>query len=131
MVIDTSALVAILLREPEAERLLNAIFAADRRCVGAPTVVEATAVMRAKRGPSGVVAFDALLHELDVEIVPMSKNAARLASDAYCRYGKGVGSPSVLNNGDCLSYGVASDLGEPLLFKGDDFPQTDLDVVAY
>lgn len=131
MVIDTSALIALLLSEPESDRLLDAILASDRRLVGAATVVEATAVMRAKGGPAGVVAFDALLQALEVEVVAMSKDAARWASDAYCRYGKGVGAPGVLNYGDCLSYGVAKDLGEPLLFKGDDFPQTDVDAVRY
>ena len=131
MVIDTSALIAILLSEREAERILGAVLNADRRYVGAPTVVEATAVMCAKRGPAGVVALDALLHELDVETVAMSKEAARLASDAYCRYGKGVGSPGVLNYGDCLAYAIAADMREPLLFKGDDFSVTDIAAVEY
>ncbi|HET9983805.1 MAG TPA: type II toxin-antitoxin system VapC family toxin [Longimicrobiales bacterium] len=131
MVIDTSAVLVLLLAEPESDRVLEAILASERRLVGAPTLVEAAAVMRAKRGPSGVIALDALLQELDIEVVAMSKEAARLASDAYCRYGKGVGSPGVLNYGDCLAYGVARDLQEPLLFKGDDFGRTDVDAVAY
>jgi ribonuclease VapC len=131
MVIDTSALIAILLREEEAARIVDSIAADPLRVVGGPTLVEASAVMLGKRGPQGVVALDALLHDLDIEIVPMSKDAARLARDAYARYGKGVGSPGVLNFGDCLSYGVAKDRNEPLLFKGEDFPQTDVSAVHY
>jgi ribonuclease VapC len=131
MVIDTSALIAILLREEEAARIVDSIAADPLRVVGGPTLVEASAVMLGKRGPQGVVALDALLHDLDIEIVPMSKDAARLARDAYARYGKGVGSPGVLNFGDCLSYGVAKDRNEPLLFKGEDFPQTDISAVQY
>jgi ribonuclease VapC len=131
MVIDTSALIAILLREEEAARIVDSIAADPLRVVGGPTLVEASAVMLGKRGPQGVVALDALLHDLDIEIVPMSKDAARLARDAYARYGKGVGSPGVLNFGDCLSYGVAKDRNEPLLFKGEDFPQTDVSAVQY
>jgi len=131
MVIDTSALIAILLREEEAARIVDSIAADPLRVVGGPTLVEASAVMLGKRGPQGVVALDALLHDLDIEIVPMSKDAARLARDAYARYGKGVGSPGVLNYGDCLSYGVAKDRNEPLLFQGEDFPQTDISAVHW
>lgn len=131
MVIDTSALIAILLDEPEADRLVEAIAAAATRAVGGPTLVEASAVMLANRGPEGVVALDALLHALDIDIVAMSREASRLARDAYARYGKGVGSPAVLNYGDCLSYGVAVEAGERLLFKGDDFARTDIAAVPY
>jgi ribonuclease VapC len=131
VVIDTSALIALLFGEPEASRLADAIAAEANRVIGGPTLVEVSAVMLAKRGPQGVVALDALLHDLDIEIVPMSREAARLARDAYARYGKGVGSPGVLNYGDCLSYGVARDLGERLLFKGDDFPNTDISAVPW
>jgi ribonuclease VapC len=79
-----------------------------------------------RRGPEGVVALDALLHELGIEMVSVSGDAGRIAADAYFRYGKGIGSPGVLNFGDCLSYGVAMAAGEPLLYKGDDFSPTDV-----
>jgi ribonuclease VapC len=131
MVIDTSAIVAILLREAEADRLLAAIVEDSRRMMGAPTFVELSAVMLAKRGPQGAVALEALLRELEIETVPMSGEAARFARDGYARYGKGVGSPAVLNYGDCLAYGVARDLGERLLFKGEDFARTDVAAVPY
>jgi ribonuclease VapC len=131
MVLDTSALLAILLAEPESQAMVRAVAEDERRLVGAPTLVEASAVMLAKKGGAGEVALDALLERLGVDVVPMSVGAARLARLAYARFGKGVGDPAVLNYGDCLSYGVAMAEREPLLFKGDDFAHTDVAVVAY
>lgn len=131
MVIDSSALVAILLAEPEAGRLVQAVVTAEARVIPAPTLVEAAAVMLARRGAAGEIALDALVQRLEIEIVPMSSDAAMAARRAYRRYGKGVGSPGVLNYGDCLSYGVATSRGEPLLFKGDDFTKTDVAVASY
>jgi ribonuclease VapC len=124
MVIDTSALLAILLSEPEALAFTEEIAAADRRLVGAPTLVEAAAVILARKGGDGVIALDALLSRLGIEVVPMSPVAAEFACEAYSRYGKGVGSPGVLNHGDVLAIGVARAEDEPLLFKGEDFRRT-------
>lgn len=126
MVIDTSALLAILLSETDALVLVDEIAAAERRLVGAPTLVEATAVMLARKGKEGVIALDALLSRLGVEVVPMSVEAAEFAREAYGRYGRGVGSPGVLNYGDVLAYGVARAADEPLLSKGEDFSRTDI-----
>lgn len=131
MVIDTSALLAVLLAEPEAEDLVAAILADDSRMIGAPTIVEAAAVMLARKGPQGEIALDALLQRLGMTVVEMSPAAAMEARRAYGRFGKGVGTPAVLNYGDCLSYGIASTLEEPLLFKGNDFMETDISAVAY
>lgn len=131
MVLDTSALVAILLSEPEAESMVRALARDESRLLGAPTLVEAAAVMYAKKGPGGEVALDALLERSDIRILPMSLAAARLTRLAYGRFGKGVGDPGVLNYGDCLTYGVAMSEGEPLLFKGDDFSQTDVEAVPH
>ena len=131
MVVDTSALVAILFGETESSRMIAAIVAADARRVGAPTLVEASAVMVAKKGPGGEIALDALLERLDLEVVPMTADGAVHARNAYRQFGKGVGTPGVLNYGDCLSYGVARQLGERLLFKGDDFPRTDVEPAEY
>lgn len=131
MVIDSSALVAILLREPETQRLLAAIVDAPAPVVGAPTLVEATAVLLGRRGVPGEIGLDALLQRLRIEVVPMTVGAAEAARRAYKRYGKGVGDPGVLNFGDCLSYGVAVDRGVPLLFKGDDFSRTDVEQAKY
>jgi len=126
MVIDSSALVAILLGEPESPRLVKAIATAPVRVVGAPTVVETAAVLLARKGTAGEVALDALLQRLDIRVVPMTADAAVAARSAYQRYGKGVGSPGVLNYGDCLAYGVAVASGDTLLFTGEDFSQTDV-----
>lgn len=126
MVIDASALIAILLGEAPADDLVGAIAADDTRLVGGPTLVEASAVMVARKGPQGEIALDALLQRLHIEVVGMSPEAAAFARGAYARFGKGVGSPGVLNFGDCLSYGVARAADEPLLFTGDDFPRTDI-----
>ncbi len=131
MVIDTSALVAILLDESEAVRLVTAIVEAESRLVGTPTLVETAAVMHARKGPGGEIALDALLERLDIGLVALSADGARLARLGYARFGKGVGSPGVLNYGDCLAYGVAMAAREPLLFKGEDFGQTDVGVAAY
>ncbi len=131
MVIDTSALVAILLRESEAPRLVKAIMSAEQAVVGTPSLVEAAAVMLAKKGPGGEVALDALLVRLGIDSEPFTADAARLARLAYSRFGKGVGSPGVLNYGDCLAYGMAMASREPLLFKGDDFSETDVTPAEY
>jgi ribonuclease VapC len=131
VVLDTSALLAILLNEPEAAPMLRAVARDGVRLLGAPTLVEAAAVMHARKGPGGEVALDALLEHLDVRLVEMSVTAAKLARLAYARFGKSVGDPAVLNFGDCLSYGVAMAEREPLLFKGDDFARTDVRAVSY
>lgn len=131
MVIDTSALLAILFGEPEATRLIDAIDRDPTPLIGAPTLVEAGAVMLGKKGPTGAVALDALMQRLDITVEPFSETAADFARSAYSRYGKGVGGPAVLNYGDCLSYGVAQAMSQPLLFKGDDFPETDVLVASY
>jgi ribonuclease VapC len=131
MVLDTSALLAILFGEPEAEGMVRAIAGDETRLIGTATLVEASAVMQARKGPGGDVALDALLRRMSVETVPVSEPAATLARLAYGRFGKGIGSPGVLNFGDCLSYGVAMALREPLLFKGEDFSRTDVAAVKY
>ena len=131
MVIDTSVLIAILLDEPGAMTFVDAIAVAATRRVGAPTLVEAAAVMLARKGPNGGIALDALLQRLEIEVVPMSVDAAALARSAYARFGKGIGAPAVLNYGDCLAYGVAVDMREPLLFAGEDFRKTDVVAAEY
>lgn len=101
---------------------MQAIAADPSRLVGGPPLVEASAVMLGRKGAQGEIALDALLQRLEIRIVPFTPEAAAHTRSAYRRYGKEVGAPSVLNYGGCLSYGTALALGEPLLFKGDDFP---------
>ncbi|MEQ9400424.1 MAG: type II toxin-antitoxin system VapC family toxin [Longimicrobiales bacterium] len=127
MVIDSSALIAILLGEPGSDDLVRTIARAGERMVGAPTWVEASAVMRARKGPGGELALDALMERMTIQIVPLSVDAARLARLGYARFGKGIGDPAVLNYGDCLAYGTAMAAARPLLFVGDDFVHTDVD----
>jgi len=131
MLLDTSALLAILFDEPEASSMVRAVAKDPTRLVGAPTLVEASAVLTARKGSGGEIALDALLERMKIEVVPMSVDAARLARLAYARFGKGIGDPAVLNYGDCLSYGIAMAAREPLLFKGEDFARTDVPAVAY
>lgn len=99
--------------------------------MGAPTLVEASAVAVARKDPGGEVALDGLLERLVAEVVELSVPAARIARFACSRYGEGASDLPVLNFGDCLSYGVAVELRELLLFKGDDFLRTDIEVASY
>jgi len=131
VIIDTSAVVAIVLDEPESTALVSAISAAPLRLIAAPTLVEASAVLHGRKGPGGDVALDALLQRLSIQIVDMNATAATFARDAFRRFGKGIGNPAVLNYGDCLVYGVAMATGLPLLCKGTDFAQTDVARVPY
>lgn len=131
VIIDTSALIAILFDEPPAARLVDAIAAAESCRVGAPTLVETAAVMNVRKGPAGEIALDALLARLGIVVAPFTADAAAGARAAYQRFGGGVRSPGVLNFGDCLAYGVAKAAGEPLLFVGDDFARTDVEVAHY
>lgn len=131
MVIDTSAVLAILLNEPEADALVRAISGSTERKIAAPSLVEASAVLFARKGPAGDLALDALLQRLSIVTVPMSAEAAQYAREAFRRFGKGSGNPAALNFGDCLAYGVAAATGMALLFKGDDFKRTDIAAVTY
>lgn len=126
MIIDTSALVAILRDEPEAEICARAIESAAERRVSAVNFVEAAVVIDGSRDPVASRRFDDLLREAGVLIEPVTEIQARLARDAYRDFGRGSGHPARLNFGDCFAYALAKVTGEPLLFKGDDFTQTDL-----
>ena len=125
MVIDTSALVAILLGEPEAEVLAAAIAADPRRLVSSFTLLEAGVVMGARKGESGGRELDLLLHRIQAVIVNMTAEHAELARRAWRQFGRGR-HPAALNLGDCCSYALSRFSGEPLLFKGEDFGQTDV-----
>jgi ribonuclease VapC len=125
MVVDSSALIAILRGEPEEPAFRNAIRTAPNRLLGAPTRVEASMVALGRRGEPGLEQMQALIERLKLEVVPFSDDHARLAIEALRRFGKGR-HPAGLNYGDCFSYALAKATGEPLLFKGDDFSQTDI-----
>jgi len=130
MVLDTSALMAMLLGEPSAERIIAAVEADTRRFVSAGTVVEASLVMLGRYGEAGDPLLDRLLRSLGAEVVAVDEEQVALARDAALRYGRGR-SPAALNFGDCFSYALAVARAEPLLFVGDDFPKTDVEVCAW
>lgn len=130
MVIDTSALVALLNMEPEAARLAAALEADPVRLISAATVLEAGLVIESRYGPDGARELDLLLAKAAVRIEAVSAEQAELAREAWRRYGKGR-HPAGLNFGDCFSYALSRSSGEALLFKGDDFVHTDIAVVSY
>ena len=134
MVLDTSALVAILQDEPGSDVLTRAVRDASSRRASSATLVEAGIVMQARHGDAGSRALNALLTRSAVEIVPLTAAHADLARDAFRRFGKGR-HPAGLNFGDCFAYALAVALavalGEPLLFVGSDFGQTDVDVAEW
>ena len=128
MVIDTSAVIAILFGEPEAESFAQALADDPKRLMSAFNVLETGIVVEAKKGESGGRELDLLLHRARIEIVSMNEDQVELARSAWRNYGKG-NHPAGLNIGDCCAYALAKYAGEPLLFKGDDFNQTDIQTV--
>jgi ribonuclease VapC len=128
MVVDSSAFVALLLGEPEQERFARVLASAAELWVSAFSVLETAIVVADKKGPQGLLTWDALLLRLQVQVVPMTAIHATVARDAWLRFGKGR-HPAALNIGDCCSYAVARHAGLPLLAKGADFPLTDLELV--
>lgn len=125
MVIDTSAIVAIALNEPDAAELEVRIADDPVRLISAATVFEATIVLETRLGDAGGREFDLWLLKIGAEIVPVDAEQAGAARRAWRRYGKGRHA-AALNYGDCFSYALAHTRGEPLLFKGEDFAKTDL-----
>jgi ribonuclease VapC len=126
MIVDTSAIVAILRDEPDADLFANAIAEARIRRVSAVTFVEAAAVIDGSRDPVASRRFDEFFREGDFTIEAVTIEQARIARDAYKDFGKGSGHAARLNFGDCFSYALSKTLDEPLLFKGQDFSKTDL-----
>jgi ribonuclease VapC len=127
MVVDTSALIAILLQEEDARTYADAIAAAATAALSAASYVE-LAIVSLSRGVRGRAELDATLADGAIEIVPVTLDQARIAAGAYERYGKGR-HPAALNFGDCFAYALAQSRGEPLLFKGTDFGLTDVSSV--
>ena len=130
MTIDTSALIAILLGEPEAELFALAIADDPKRLISTYTALETGIVIEAKKGQAGGREFDLLIHQAKIEIVPLTAEQFEIARSAWRKFGKGR-HPAGLNIGDCCSYALAKCAGEPLLFKGGDFSQTDIETVHW
>jgi len=125
MVIDTSALVAILFGESEALSFTRAVADDSRKLISTFNALETGIVIEARKGEAGGRELDLLLHRAQIEIVAMNADQAELARTAWRKYGKG-NHPAGLNIGDCCAYALAKYSGEPLLFKGNDFSQTDI-----
>lgn len=125
MIVETSAVVAVVLGEPDAERFVDALTVPALRLISAANVVEAGIVVEARQGPDAARDLAHLLEEVAIEVEPVDAAQAQLAVDAWRRFGKGR-HPAGLNLGDCFAYALARYRGEPLLFKGNDFTQTDV-----
>jgi ribonuclease VapC len=126
IVVDASALIAILEKEPEGDRFLQAIHGANRAVVSALTLLEAGMVMRGRRGPEGLNSLMVLIEGTATQILPFDAGQLQAALGAFDRYGKGIHPQARLNLGDCVSYALAKTMNAPLLFKGDDFRATDV-----
>lgn len=128
MVLDTSAILAILLNEPEIDPFSAAIENDPVRLLSAASLVEAAMVMESRYGEPGGRELDLLLQTIGIEVVSLDARQAEVARHAFRRFGKGRHAAS-LNFGDCFSYALSQVSGEPLLFKGDDFSRTDVRTV--
>lgn len=126
MIVDTSALIAILRDEPEATAFATALAASPSTRMSAGSYLEAAIVVDASGDPVLSARLDQLVSIAEIEIVPVDADAARTARTAYRDYGRGSGHSARLNFGDCFAYALARITSEPLLFKGDDFAATDI-----
>ena len=125
MVVDTSALAAILFAEQDYEDLAERLEGAERLLLSAASLVELSMVVESRKGEEGARQIDLLLYRTQIEIVPVDAEQAEIAREAWRRFGKGR-HPAGLNYGDCFAYALAKKTGLPLLYKGDDFSLTDL-----
>ena len=126
MIIDTSAVVAILLDESDAARYERAISVAWPRRMSMVALLETTMVVEGRSGPAAGDDLDLFLQEAEIELMPVTLEHVEAARRAWRRFGKG-NHPAALNFGDCFAYALAKTTGEPLLFKGDDFVHTDIE----
>lgn len=127
MVVDSSVLIAILLAEPEAEHYTERLIEADGVYISAVSIVESSMVIEYKKGEPGAEQYDELLKIISPTIVTFDTQQAQLARIAWRQFGKGR-HPAKLNFGDCCSYATAKYLNKPLLFKGNDFHKTDIEI---
>ena len=130
MVVDSSAIVAILLDEAEADRLIGCLNQDPKRLISSVALLESSIVLEARKGPAAGRELDLFLHSCQMEVVPFNPAQAEIARLAYRTFGKGR-HPAGLNLGDCCSYALARHSGQSLLCKGNDFPQTDITLARY
>jgi ribonuclease VapC len=130
MIVDSSALIAILFKEPES-RLIDVAMVECADCrMSAANFLEVSMVVLARRSPDAARDLDLLISRLGIRLVAFSESQARLARSAFERFGKGR-HPAGLNFGDCIAYALARESGEELLFKGNDFAKTDIPAASY
>jgi ribonuclease VapC len=127
LIVDTSAIVAVLRDEPDAEVFVTALARAGEVRISAGTYLEAAIVVDVNRDPVLSGRLDDLLVAAGIEVEPVTVRHAELARHAYRVFGKGTGHPAGLNFGDCFAYALSRAAGEPLLYKGDDFSRTDIE----
>lgn len=130
IVVDTSALAAIVFRESDRTRFRSAIMSAGSAAMSSGTLVEVRIVLYRRGGAQLVAELEEILAVASIEIVPVDREQADIAHEAFMRYGKGSGHPAGLNFGDLFAYALAKTRGVPLLFKGEDFMQTDVEPAA-
>jgi len=126
IVVDSSALLAVLFREPEKQAFQDVIAAADRCVISAVNAHETATVLRIRHGRPAVERLWQLLADNEIEVFPFDEAQVRMAAEAFDRYEKGIHSKAQLNLSDCAAYALAKTLKAPLLFKGDDFTETDV-----
>jgi ribonuclease VapC len=126
MIVDTSAIVAMLQLEREATDMLRLLSKDGTSKMSAATYLECGIVVDGAKKPKASTNLDALIRDLRISIVPLTESQAKLARQAYRDYGKGSGHKAQLNFGDCFAYALAAESGEPLLYKGDDFAHAGL-----
>ena len=126
MIVDSSAVLAILFNEPDSRRHAEAIMQASPCRMSVANALEAAIVLESRGGFAAGRELDALLQKAKIELMPITVEQLEVARAAWRRYGKG-NHPAALNFGDCFAYALAKSEGEPLLFKGEDFPRTDIE----
>ena len=127
MILDTSAIIAVLTQEPDAARLLEKLESSRTVGVGAPTLTEASVVLSGRLGSRGILILGRFLEDLGASVIPFGELHWRQAAVAYQQFGKGR-HPAALNFGDCMAYAVARVARQPLLCIGNDFSKTDLEI---
>ncbi len=128
MIVDTSALVAIIRNEPEIASFAKLILSANRPAMSAASYLETGIVIDGQRDPASSQRIDEMISILALTVMPVTEAQAKIARSAYQAFGKGSGHKAQLNFGDCFSYALAKDQKKPLLFKGNDFSKTDIQV---
>lgn len=126
MIVDSSAVLAILSDESDGGQLAEALGSVESPTMSAGTFLECSIVIDGRRDPLFSREFDEFMNRFEIEVVPVDLDQARVAREAYRDYGRGSGHPAKLNFGDCFAYALASVADEPLLYKGDDFVHTDI-----